>query len=187
MAARISSFVPWINSIIVEQKAPSADFSYATSALMVKFRDQSTDEDGCLVEWNWDFDNTLQKILLYLVRQITTPERLADLGHERWQKNLTRLYREKKKELAELVAEDRRVEFSYMARDKFIFSRLKPGGKICYSTCSIQMAENSKLVENFLKINPNFSLESEQLTLPSSEGFDHDGGYVAILVRQERK
>jgi 16S rRNA (cytosine967-C5)-methyltransferase len=62
---------------------------------------------------------------------------------------------------------------------------LKPGGKICYSTCSIQKAENSKLIENFLKENQNFTLESEQLTLPSAEGFDHDGGYTAILAKRQ--
>lgn len=68
---------------------------------------------------------------------------------------------------------------------------VKPGGKICYSTCSIQKIENSELVENFLKKNQNFNLETEQLTLPSAEGFrhkascgDHDGGYVAILAKR---
>ncbi|GAG45142.1 unnamed protein product, partial [marine sediment metagenome] len=60
---------------------------------------------------------------------------------------------------------------------------VKPGGKICYSTCSIQRAENSELVEEFLKKNQNFTLVFEQLTLPSAEKFDHDGGYVAILMR----
>jgi 16S rRNA (cytosine967-C5)-methyltransferase len=64
---------------------------------------------------------------------------------------------------------------------------VKQNGKICYSTCSIQKAENSKLIENFLKENQNFTLESEQLTLPSAEGFDHDGGYAAILTKRERK
>jgi 16S rRNA (cytosine967-C5)-methyltransferase len=64
---------------------------------------------------------------------------------------------------------------------------LKPGGKICYSTCSIQKTENSEQVEDFLKINQHFSLESEQLTLPSAESFDHDGGYVAILTKRETK
>ena len=63
------------------------------------------------------------------------------------------------------------------------FDLVKPGGKICYSTCSIQRAENSELIEDFLKQNRNFTLESEQLTLPSAEGFDHDGGYVAILTK----
>jgi 16S rRNA (cytosine967-C5)-methyltransferase len=64
---------------------------------------------------------------------------------------------------------------------------LKPGGKICYSTCSIQKNENSEQIENFLKINQNFSLELERLTLPSTEDFDHDGGYVAIVVKDKNK
>jgi 16S rRNA (cytosine967-C5)-methyltransferase len=61
---------------------------------------------------------------------------------------------------------------------------LKPKGKICYSTCSIQKAENSRLVKDYLKNNPGFELESELLTLPSAEGFDRDGGYVAIITRK---
>ena len=60
---------------------------------------------------------------------------------------------------------------------------VKPRGKICYSTCSIQKAENSELVRSFLKDNPDFELESEELTFPSAEDFDHDGGYAAILVK----
>ena len=59
---------------------------------------------------------------------------------------------------------------------------LKPKGKICYSTCSIQKAENSERVKDFLQQNPGFELESELLTLPSAEGFDRDGGYVAIIT-----
>jgi 16S rRNA (cytosine967-C5)-methyltransferase len=63
---------------------------------------------------------------------------------------------------------------------------LKQGGLVCYSTCSIQKTENNELVENFLKKNQDFTLESQQLTLPTAEGFDHDGGYAAILVKRER-
>ena len=62
---------------------------------------------------------------------------------------------------------------------------IKSDGKICYSTCSIQRAENSKLIEDFLKQNQNFTLESEQSTLPSAKGFDHDGGYTAILAKRQ--
>jgi 16S rRNA (cytosine967-C5)-methyltransferase len=58
---------------------------------------------------------------------------------------------------------------------------VKPAGLICYSTCSIQKKENSKIIENFLEKNKNFTLEKEQLTLPSAENFDHDGGYCAVL------
>jgi 16S rRNA (cytosine967-C5)-methyltransferase len=59
---------------------------------------------------------------------------------------------------------------------------VKPHGKICYSTCSIQKDENSNLVRDFLQKNHNFELKSEKLTLPSAAMFDHDGGYTAILT-----
>jgi 16S rRNA (cytosine967-C5)-methyltransferase len=62
---------------------------------------------------------------------------------------------------------------------------VKPQGKICYSTCSIQEPENGQLVRLFLQKNPAFELESEVLTLPSAEGFDHDGGYVAIITKNK--
>ena len=62
---------------------------------------------------------------------------------------------------------------------------IKPGGKICYSTCSIQKAENNELVKDFLQKNRGFKLDSEQLILPSTDdGLDHDGGYVAVLTRK---
>ncbi|MBA7475396.1 Ribosomal RNA small subunit methyltransferase B [subsurface metagenome] len=61
-------------------------------------------------------------------------------------------------------------------------SMIKPGGKICYSTCSIQNDENNGLIKKFLQEKNDFKLESELLTLPSAEGFDHDGGYVAVLA-----
>ncbi|MCP4259714.1 MAG: methyltransferase domain-containing protein [Planctomycetes bacterium] len=61
-------------------------------------------------------------------------------------------------------------------------SMLKPHGIICYSTCSIQKDENSNLIRYFLKRNPYFVLKSENLTLPSAERFDCDGGYTAILA-----
>ena len=59
---------------------------------------------------------------------------------------------------------------------------VKPHGKICYSTCSIQKDENNDLVRDFLQKNRNFELKSEMLTLPSAAMFDHDGGYTAILT-----
>jgi len=63
-------------------------------------------------------------------------------------------------------------------------SMIKPQGKICYSTCSIQMCENSGLVKDFLKKNHGFELEAERLTLPVAQGFDHDGGYAAIIAKR---
>jgi 16S rRNA (cytosine967-C5)-methyltransferase len=61
-------------------------------------------------------------------------------------------------------------------------SMIKPQGKICYSTCSIQRYENGGLIKDFLQKNPGFELEAERLTLPSAKDFDHDGGYIAIIA-----
>ena len=62
--------------------------------------------------------------------------------------------------------------------------KIKPLGKICYSTCSIEKCENNEIIRNFLERNPGFELELEELILPSAEVFDHDGGYTAILVKK---
>jgi len=62
---------------------------------------------------------------------------------------------------------------------------IKPGGKICYSTCSVHKAENTMLVKEFLQKHHDLALEFERLVLPAVQGFDHDGGYVAIIVKLE--
>jgi 16S rRNA (cytosine967-C5)-methyltransferase len=59
---------------------------------------------------------------------------------------------------------------------------LKPGGRICYSTCSILRAENQDRVGRFLAGAPRFLLEEEKLTLPTARMPDSDGGYVAIML-----
>ena len=61
---------------------------------------------------------------------------------------------------------------------------LKPKGIICYSTCSIQPEEDGLLVRGFIKENPRFKIESENLILPSADKFDRDGSYTAVIARQ---
>jgi 16S rRNA (cytosine967-C5)-methyltransferase len=63
---------------------------------------------------------------------------------------------------------------------------IKKGGKICYSTCSIQRQENNKMIKDFLSDNNRFELEYEKLILPSAEGFDCDGGYITILTNKRK-
>jgi 16S rRNA (cytosine967-C5)-methyltransferase len=62
---------------------------------------------------------------------------------------------------------------------------IKPRGRICYSTCSIQPSENDQLIDDFTEQNPTFDCIYQQLILPSAESFDCDGGYVAIVGRNE--
>jgi len=57
--------------------------------------------------------------------------------------------------------------------------KLKPGGVIVYSTCSLEPEENSETVKQFLAANPGFKLEAERQLLPFADGVD--GAYVARL------
>ncbi|HNS23061.1 MAG TPA: transcription antitermination factor NusB [Sedimentisphaerales bacterium] len=61
---------------------------------------------------------------------------------------------------------------------------VKPSGRIGYSTCSIERRENQDMIRAFLASHSEFELASESLLLPTTGPFDHDGGYVALLVRR---
>jgi 16S rRNA (cytosine967-C5)-methyltransferase len=58
-------------------------------------------------------------------------------------------------------------------------TKLKPGGTLVYSTCSLEPEENSEVVKEFLAAHQNFKLASERQLLPFA---DHvDGAFVARL------
>lgn len=59
--------------------------------------------------------------------------------------------------------------------------RVRPGGAIVYSTCSIEPEENRQIVQNVLRRSPELTLEAEEEQLP---GRPADGGYWARLRRQ---
>ncbi len=53
-----------------------------------------------------------------------------------------------------------------------------PGGRIVYSTCSIEPEENQGVVEAFLVAHPDFQLASGQVHLPIDTGHDGAGTYL---------
>jgi 16S rRNA (cytosine967-C5)-methyltransferase len=59
--------------------------------------------------------------------------------------------------------------------------RVRPGGAIVYSTCSIEPEENQQVVQAVLTARPNWVLEAEQVQVP---GQPADGGYWARLRRK---
>lgn len=60
-------------------------------------------------------------------------------------------------------------------------ARLKPGGTLVYSTCSLEPEENSELVREFLALHPFMHLQRERSLTPWENGVD--GAYVARLVK----
>jgi 16S rRNA (cytosine967-C5)-methyltransferase len=62
---------------------------------------------------------------------------------------------------------------------KFAATKLKPGGVLVYSTCSLEPEENSEAVNEFLHGHNYFKLESERELWPFADSVD--GAYVARL------
>jgi 16S rRNA C967 or C1407 C5-methylase (RsmB/RsmF family) len=66
-------------------------------------------------------------------------------------------------------------------------ARVRPGGRLVWSTCSLEGDENAQQVKVFLEANPTWTLEEEISALPKwgSHGGPIDGGYAARLRRGE--
>ena len=56
---------------------------------------------------------------------------------------------------------------------------VRPGGRLVYSTCSIDCAEDRAVVDAFLASHPRFRLVEDYLALPHRE--QADGAYAALL------
>lgn len=60
---------------------------------------------------------------------------------------------------------------------------LKSGGKIVYSTCTLNKKENEKVVQAFLNNNKGYTLLNEKTTFPFE--FGGDGFYRAVILKNE--
>lgn len=60
---------------------------------------------------------------------------------------------------------------------------LKIGGKIVYSTCTLNKKENEKVVQAFLKNNKGYTLLNQKTTFPTEYG--GDGFYRAVILKNE--
>ncbi|MFW6066639.1 MAG: transcription antitermination factor NusB [Planctomycetota bacterium] len=61
---------------------------------------------------------------------------------------------------------------------------VKPGGRVVYSTCSLEPEENDQVVREFLRRVPSAELLRQRVTTPSGADDStrwHDGGFVAVL------
>jgi 16S rRNA (cytosine967-C5)-methyltransferase len=76
-------------------------------------------------------------------------------------------------EIAELATQQSRLLESACRR-------LRPGGRLVYSTCSIEPEENEQIVRGLLQREPSMSFVEEWHQIP---GQPSDGGYQALLVR----
>jgi len=59
---------------------------------------------------------------------------------------------------------------------------LRPGGKIVYSTCSLEPEENHQQISTFLSKHPDFCLVKEKQLFPDQY---HDGAYAALLRKHD--
>jgi len=60
---------------------------------------------------------------------------------------------------------------------------LRTGGKVVYSTCSLEGEENEEVVKKFLKIKPGFVLIKDEFRLPVEDG--GDGYFAAVMEKWE--
>jgi 16S rRNA (cytosine967-C5)-methyltransferase len=78
-----------------------------------------------------------------------------------------------------LAAEISRLQKAQLDLLKLATTKLKPGGVLIYSTCSLEPEENSEVVNGFLREHAGFKLETERQLLLFADNVD--GAYVARL------
>ena len=120
---------------------------------------QKIDEDGVLLKEAEPFDAVLVDV------PCSNTGVLARRPEARW--------RFSESDLRELVELQERL----LQR---AVEKTRPGGRIVYSTCSIEPEETTEVVSKVCRQVPELTTESEQLLLP---GAPSDGAYQALLRR----
>jgi 16S rRNA (cytosine967-C5)-methyltransferase len=77
------------------------------------------------------------------------------------------------------LAEISRLRQTQLELLKLAVTKLKPGGVLIYSTCSLEPEENGEVVKEFLREHAGYKLEDERELLPFADNVD--GAYVALL------
>lgn len=90
----------------------------------------------------------------------------------------------KKPDLKYKMTEEGTMELAKMQRDILgvVNVYVKPGGKLLYSTCTINRTENEDNTKWFLEKNSQFTLVKEQQQLPGIDG--GDGFYIAMFQKE---
>ena len=66
----------------------------------------------------------------------------------------------------------------------YAMSRMvKPGGRLVYSTCSIEPEEDENMISRWLSRNPEFKQIKAKKLFPGNN--DMDGGYAVLLKRKD--
>ena len=60
---------------------------------------------------------------------------------------------------------------------------VKPGGRLVYSTCSVEREENEEVIEEVLASDERFQLLKTTRTWPQREGCD--GFFISVFQRRQ--
>lgn len=93
----------------------------------------------------------------------------------------------KKPDLKYKMTEDGTKELAIMQRRmlEVVKAYVKPGGKLLYSTCTVNRRENEENAAWFLSQSPEFKLVKEKQQLPGIDG--GDGFYIAMFQKEKHE